>query len=225
MGETVTIDPGYQIFDQVLEISECERLIAALEDIPRGKAGTRHILKHSAVSELANDARPIEIARQFLGETAIPFRATLFAKTSDANWLVAWHQDTALPLKDRFEAEGWGPWSIKLGVHYAHAPTWALARVIALRVHLDNCHAHNGPLMVIPGSHELGVLSDQKVHARAHRSQPTACLIPQGGILAMRPLLIHSSSKSTTPDPRRVLHIEYTDSLTPAPGIHLAVVN
>jgi hypothetical protein len=48
-------------------------------------------------------------------------------------------------------------------------------------------------------------------------------LVPQGGVLAMRPLLIHSSSKARTPDPRRVLHIEYAESLDLAPGILLAI--
>jgi hypothetical protein len=42
-------------------------------------------------------------------------------------------------------------------------------------------------------------------------------------VLAMRPLLIHSSSKARAPEPRRVLHIEYADSLDLAEGIRLAV--
>jgi hypothetical protein len=51
-----------------------------------------------------------------------------------------------------------------------------------------------------------------------------SCLVPRGGILAMRPLLIHSSSKVQSPEPRRVLHIEYAGSLDLAAGIALAVV-
>jgi hypothetical protein len=39
----------------------------------------------------------------------------------------------------------------------------------------------------------------------------------------MRPLLIHASSKAQTAEPRRVLHIEYADSLELMPGIQLAV--
>jgi hypothetical protein len=39
----------------------------------------------------------------------------------------------------------------------------------------------------------------------------------------MRPLLIHSSSKAREGAPRRVLHIEYADSLDVGDGIRLAV--
>jgi hypothetical protein len=45
-------------------------------------------------------------------------RATLFDKSPTANWLVVWHQDTALPVQERREAPGWGPWSVKDGVIY-----------------------------------------------------------------------------------------------------------
>jgi hypothetical protein len=39
----------------------------------------------------------------------------------------------------------------------------------------------------------------------------------------MRPLLIHASSKVLSDEPRRVLHIEYADSLDLADGIRLAL--
>jgi hypothetical protein len=57
----------------------------------------------------------------------------LVDKSPDSNWLVVWHQDTALPLRKKQEAHGWGPWSVKDGVIYAHAPASALCQVLALR--------------------------------------------------------------------------------------------
>jgi hypothetical protein len=42
-------------------------------------------------------------------------------------------------------------------------------------------------------------------------------------VIAMRPLLIHASSKSRNDQPRRVLHIEYADSLELQPGLRLAL--
>ena len=137
---------------------------------------------------------------------------------------MAWHQDTALPLACRFEAAGWGPWSEKAGVLYAHAPAWALSRIVALRVHLDASARENGPLRVVPGSHEAGVLTDKEVFAYVRDHSQVECLAQRGGVLAMRPLLIHSSSKARASAPRRVLHIEYADSLDLEPGIRLAVV-
>jgi ectoine hydroxylase-related dioxygenase (phytanoyl-CoA dioxygenase family) len=175
------------------------------------------------VAELARDDRLLRVARGVLGPDASAFRATLFDKSPVANWLVAWHQDTALPLRDRAEVPGWGPWSVKAGVLYAHAPASALERVLALRIHLDDSTALNGPLRVVPGTHIRGVLTDEAVGALARASDPADCLVSRGGVLAMRPLLIHASSKSRNDAPRRVLHIEYAASLEVASGLELAI--
>jgi ectoine hydroxylase-related dioxygenase (phytanoyl-CoA dioxygenase family) len=175
------------------------------------------------VHAIAHDDRLVSIARQWVGGDSIPFRATLFEKSGIANWLVMWHQDTALPLSRRFDLAYWGPWSIKEGIHYAHAPTWALERTVALRIHLDPSNEFNGSLRVIPGSHSSGVLDDGAVFENAHSTEFTECHVGRGGVLAMRPLLIHASSKAKRSIPRRVLHIEYADSLHISENIELAI--
>jgi ectoine hydroxylase-related dioxygenase (phytanoyl-CoA dioxygenase family) len=98
---------------------------------------------------------------------------------------------------------------VKEGVTYAHAPATALSQVLALRLHLDDSGSANGPLRVLPGTHTLGLLTDDQLHDLSTRIPAVDCLSPAGGILAMRPLLVHASSKSQSPSPRRVLHIEY----------------
>jgi ectoine hydroxylase-related dioxygenase (phytanoyl-CoA dioxygenase family) len=90
-------------------------------------------------------------------------------------------------------------------------------------VHLDASISDNGPLRVIPGSHAAGVLTDDEVSDYVRTRDGIECVVPRGGVLAMRPLLIHASSKARVEDPRRVLHIEYTDALELEPGIRLAV--
>ena len=138
--------------------------------------------------------------------------------------MIPWHQDTGLPLTNRFEMAGWGPWSEKADAAYAHAPAHALSRVIALRVPLDASTADNGPLRVVPGSHHGGVLSDQAVTQIVSTNARIECCVAQGGVIAMRPLIIHSSSKARGAKSRRVLHIEYVDCLDLASGVRLAVV-
>ncbi|MFO1349900.1 MAG: phytanoyl-CoA dioxygenase family protein [Gammaproteobacteria bacterium] len=172
--------------------------------------------------DLAHDVRLFEIAGAFLRAAPQPYRVTLFEKSPRANWLVVWHQDTALPLCWRFDRPGWGPWSNKAGICYAHAPAAALSRIIALRIHLDDSLASNGPLRVIPGSHRLGIVDDAQIASIVHRSTAVECTIPKGGVVAMRPLIIHASSKTQSDVARRVLHIEYADALDLAPGIRLA---
>lgn len=182
----------------------------------RSRAGVRHAMRLTRVTKVASCSELLALACEVLGPRAFPFRATVFDKSPDANWLVVWHQDTALPLRDRLDVPGWGPWSTKEGIPYAHAPAEVLSQVLALRIHLDDSTADNGPLKVLPGTHALGVLNDDRIHELAEQIPAVECLVPRGGVLAMRPLLVHASSKSRSETPRRVLHIEYavSDSIT-----------
>jgi len=209
----------------VLTHEEIEDLLrnVSTTTLRRSRAGVRHALSIPAVRALAYDERLIGIARKVLGNGATPFRATLFNKLPGSNWLVSWHQDTALPLAKRIDVFGWGPWSVKEGVTYAHAPASALENILALRIHLDESTALNAPLRVLPRTHALGVLNDEAVLHLAATDQSYECLVPQGGVLAMRPLIIHASSKSQIEAPRRVLHIEYAASLTLPEGLELAL--
>ena len=218
-------EQGFAVVDGVLPVGILEPLSEELDRATwrRSRAGVRHALAHDAVAALARSPRLLGMAEQILGGSAFPFHATLFDKSPKANWLVAWHQDTALPLRDRKDAPGWGPWSLKDGVIYAHAPAAALNRVLALRVHLDDSTEQNGPLRVLPRTHTLDVLSDDAIHQLAAGIPAITCPVSRGGVLAMRPLLVHASSKSQTEMPRRVLHIEYAARVNVADGLELAV--
>ena len=217
------LDCGFAVEPAIFKPSEMADLTSGLEDVARSRAGARHLMTRPGVAQVANDPRLLMIARRWLGLTAHPYRATLFDKSSEANWLVAWHQDRALPLLDRLEVPGWGPWSVKAGVLYAHAPARALEAVVALRLHLDDSNFANGPLRVLPGTHQRGVLTDEAIQELARETQPHACVVGRGGVVAMRPLLVHASSKSTSEAPRRVLHIEYARSLAQEAGLQLRV--
>lgn len=216
---------GFALIPEVFSSEQAAILAGVFSEpqVNRTRAGIRHALAIPKIAEAASDTRLLEIARTTLGEGAFPFRATLFDKSPASNWLVAWHQDTALPLRERREVPGWGPWSIKEGILYAHAPAEVLCRVLALRLHLDESANDNGPLRVLPGTHNRGVLTDGEIHELSERIEPVDCLSPAGGVVAMRPLVVHASSKSRTRMPRRVLHIEYAASAVLAGGLELAV--
>jgi hypothetical protein len=218
-------DCGFAVIPGIFEEDQVTLLAEnlATANLRRSRAGVRHVLRHDAVASLAKDPQLLEVARCILGLGASPFRATMFEKTTDANWLVVWHQDTALSLRRRRETPGWGPWSVKEGVIYAHAPASALSQVLALRVHLDDSTSRNGPLRVLPATHTLGVLTDDAIHQLARDIAPVECCVPRGGIVAMRPLVVRSSSKSESESPRRVLHIEYAANTTVAEDLEIAV--
>jgi ectoine hydroxylase-related dioxygenase (phytanoyl-CoA dioxygenase family) len=216
---------GFAILPNVIAPAEIATLLENLTQIAqrRSRAGARHVLNHRDVAAMADDPRMLSVARSILGETVFAFRATFFDKSPNSNWLIPWHQDTALPLREKRETPGWGPWSVKDGVNYAHAPAAALAQVLALRLHLDDSTSENGPLRVLPGTHTLGVLTDDQVCRLSEECPAIECTVPVGGVLAMRPLIIHASSKSQSQRPRRVLHLEYSVIPAIADGLVLAV--
>ena len=215
---------GFWTEHDVLTPQECSSLVEELgqRDCARSKAGRRNLMRDGSVADLALDPRLLRIAHNALRSPAVPYRATLFDKSADANWFVGWHQDVVLPVATRFVSSQWGPWSKKGGVLFARAPAWALSRVVALRIYLDPSTFDNGPLRVISGSHSLGVLTSDDVSKIARERKYVECAVPRGGVLAMKPLLIHSSPRARTTATRRVLHIEYADSLCLADDICLA---
>jgi ectoine hydroxylase-related dioxygenase (phytanoyl-CoA dioxygenase family) len=216
---------GYGIMSGMLNESETRSLLDALAaaGLPRSRAGIRHVMCSQEVSRIAHTENVLALVKAILGEGAIPFRATLFDKSPESNWLVMWHQDTALPLLDKKESGGWGLWSIKDGVTYAHAPAKALERVLAVRLHLDDSNLQNGPLRILPGTHNSGVLTDEEIHGLSENVQAVECPVPRGGAILMRPLVVHASSKSTSEEPRRVIHIEYAAHREILPGMTLAI--
>jgi len=219
------IECGYYIEENVFSGSECDMLIEALSDnnVERSRAGARNLMGNSLVSAVAFDQRLLAITEHVYAKPLIPFKATLFEKTGKANWLVGWHQDTALPL-EKFETfAGWGASSGKAGIHFAHAPASALSKIIALRVHLDASTNTNGPLRIIKGSHALGVMTDEEIELAVKKGELLECVAGRGSVLAMSPLLLHASSKIKVDRPRRVLHIEYAESLDIENGIRLAI--
>ena len=151
-----------------------------------------------------------------LGSACFPVRAIYFDKTQGANWKVPWHQDLTIAVKERREAPGFGPWSRKDGVDHVQPPMALLERMVAVRWHLDDCGAGNGPLRVLPGSHRQGRLTAAAIQAWSAREESVTCIVERGGLLVMRPLLLHASSPATVPCHRRVVHIEYAAEPLPS---------
>src|ERR1700722_3967232 len=117
-------DEGYSITEQVFDRREMARIREALmgAELVRTNAGARHVLQVPAIRTLASHPALVNLAAMFVCTQAIPFRATLFDKSAVSNWLLTWHQDTALPIHQRVDHSLWGPLSLKGGVLHAIAP-------------------------------------------------------------------------------------------------------
>jgi ectoine hydroxylase-related dioxygenase (phytanoyl-CoA dioxygenase family) len=156
--------PGFWIKENIFSEDECDEIAAKLsrESVNRSRVGMRNLMANRWMSDLANDQRLLRLVEDISEHPFIPYKATLFEKTGKANWLVAFHQDTALPIEKFIEQKGWGPVSVKNGVTFAHAPTNALRKILAIRIHLDPSTGKNGPLRVIPNSHHKRITSDDE---------------------------------------------------------------
>lgn len=204
---------GFAVVSPLLSSSELAELLRAVEHlgpVADGRGGVRGVLaKSEALCRFAEEGPSAVLARAVLGPEARPVKGTLFDKTPGANWLVPWHQDLTIAVRERRDVPGFGPWSIKDGIVHVQPPAEVLARVLAIRVHLDETGPDNGALRVLPGSHLEGKLSDEDIE-RLRRERPErVCPVPAGGAMLMSPLLLHASSPSDSPHHRRVLHFEY----------------
>ena len=95
---------GYAVFERVFEPREMTVLAAELErtELPRTKAGARHLLFLPNVRRVAGDRRLLDLARRFVANGAVAFRATLFDKSPSANWLIVSHRtDRCASCRDR----------------------------------------------------------------------------------------------------------------------------
>jgi hypothetical protein len=205
---------GCTLVERAVDGDSCAAITACLDaglgevseparrDVLEQCAGLRAMLAASPLSTLARD---------LLGGKPHAIAAILFDKQPGSNWVVAAHQDLAMPFAERTEAEGYSGWTTKGGVPHALPPDRVLQRLVALRLHLDDCPADNGALAVLPGSHARGRWAPGELAAL--RSEQFAIVAARrGDVLALRPLLVHRSAPAVVATRRRVLHIVYANS-------------
>ncbi len=199
---------GYCVFEGVLAPPEVAALleVAAVED---GRLGTRNLLDIVEMKILADGPAVRGIVDAILGPGAKAVRVILFDKTSDTNWKVPWHQDVTIAVNARVNTEEYVPGSTKAGKMHVHPPAGALERMVSVRIHLDDCPEANGALKVVPGSHRMGKIAESEIASVVESGTVAVCEVGAGGVLVMRPLLVHSSSAATVPGHRRVIHFDF----------------
>ena len=180
------------------------------------RAGERCLLDQPLVQETAVMLKGNLAATGLLCQSAVAIQAIAFNKTAATNWKVAWHQDLMFPFAKKVRAQDFDLPTVKQGIDFARPPEFVLNRLLAVRLHLDDCDATNGPLRISPGTHRAGILKTAEIMDFVAKHGEIPCLAAKGELLLMRPLCIHASSQATEPKNRRVLHFVY-DSGDPLP--------
>jgi len=196
-------------------VTALQQALRSLEPDPNTPIRSlRHLFsKLPILHELCREPFLRRWVESILGASAFPARAIFLDKTPQANWATDWHQDLTIAVRQRRESPGFQAWSLKEGVRHVQPPARVLEQMLTLRLHLDDTDRDRGCLWVVPGSHRFGILSSQEV--RGNKEQAIALPVPRGGILAMKPLLVHASRRVTTPSRRRVIHIEFAAAKLP----------
>lgn len=204
---------GFQIIPAVLTASTCEEIIARLPDLDA--AGSRSLLDLPWCRSLVTTLRKHAAISALLPADAVAVQCTLFDKSPEKNWLVAYHQDLAIPVSEAGDAQGYSAWSFKEGIHFVQPPQPVLESLVALRLHLDACGEADGPLRVLAGTHRAGRLESGQAASLRETHDEEVCVVGQGGAMLMRPLLLHASSKASGGRPRRVLHFLFGPPVLP----------
>ena len=210
---------GFALVPDVFERDECgaiaDRLAAALancrdaaKSLKRANGaiyGARNLLElFPEAMQLWRRPPLVKLLGAVLGTDFGLVRGLFFDKPPAGSWSLPWHRDLTiavvehLPLGEQFRNP-----TTKACVPHVEAPDEVLAQMLTLRIHLDDATTENGPLQVIPGSHAS--------RDSAARHLPQTIFAKAGDVLAMRPLLLHSSGEAREGATlhRRVIHLEF----------------
>ncbi len=104
--------------------------------------------------------------------------------------------------------------TIKQNQFAVQPPLEILQNIVTVRIHLDDTDENNGALKVVPKSHAKGIYRPETIDWTVEKE--VSCNVPKGGIMLMKPLLLHSSGRTTNNRQRRVIHIEFSNQELPA---------
>ncbi len=215
-------DSGFAVIPHVFAPAEMDEMVTGIESALRraaeaegpirDKAGTVYAGRNLLM--LFQPARSIwrrepllELLRTVLGPDFGLVRVLFFDKPPERTWALPWHKDLTIAVTPHVgESTLFSKPTLKAGVPHVEASREVLETMLTLRIHLDDMTDENGPLLVVPGSHQHG-----KVPVASYESAQTI-LGSRGSVLAMRPMVAHRSisSREGTTQHRRILHLEFT---------------
>jgi ectoine hydroxylase-related dioxygenase (phytanoyl-CoA dioxygenase family) len=213
---------GFEVIDSVYSSSEIEEIITVINENTSNKTtfrkssdlfAIRQFLKEipACIPLLFNNNLQILLSSRF-GKEYFVVKSIYFDKPAESNWFVAYHQDLTISVDKKMELEGFGPWTIKQNQFAVQPPLKILEDNFTIRIHLDSATAENGALRVIPGSHANGIVRPNEIN---HQHLEQTCSVDAGGVMLMKPLLLHASGRTINNRQRRVVHIEFSRTELP----------
>lgn len=207
---------GFEIVEDIYsekEINEILRLVESCE--LENKFGIREFLSdHPEITQKVFNERLINIIKDISPKCDKSIKSIYFDKPPNANWIVNWHQDLTINVTNRIETADFLNWRVSEKRTIVQQNKAILENIITIRIHLDDCTRQNGALRVIKKSHLNGVV-EIKEWIKTKEKDVSICEVEKGGVLIMKPLILHSSRRVENKMKRRVIHIEFTDQELP----------
>ncbi|RAI99378.1 phytanoyl-CoA dioxygenase PhyH [Chitinophaga skermanii] len=203
---------------------ECAQLMAAIEEATQNErfrrsnelfAIRRFLHEVPAAWGILNNAALQDVLASLSTGKLRPVKSIYFDKPGGSNWFVSYHHDLTISVTSRHDVPGFGPWTKKPGYFAVQPPLSYLQNIFTLRIHLDDTNEENGALRVVPSSHNKGLYRPETIDWTLETED--TCCVEAGGIMIMKPLLLHASGRTTNQASRRVIHIEFTTDTLPAP--------
>jgi ectoine hydroxylase-related dioxygenase (phytanoyl-CoA dioxygenase family) len=215
---------GFTTLPDIYSISEVNSLVQIIENATQNSSNFRQSNDLFAIRNLLSEIPELQnvlwndklktLIKDLFGANYFNVKAIYFDKPPQSNWIVAWHQDLTISVSEKTDIEGFTNWTLKQGQPTVQPPQSVLESIYTVRIHLDDCDETNGALRVIPKSHQKGVISMKDFRLDDY-PEPITCDVPKGGVMLMKPLILHASNKSTSERNRRVIHLEFSDLALP----------
>ena len=216
---------GYQVFDKVLDIEEINEIIELIKSNTKNNANHRNngglfavrefLHEYPDVLDVVRENRRLKDMIRSFGKDFKVIRSIYFDKPPKANWIVNWHQDLTINVKEKIVQPEFKHWRQIDNRVVVQPPKSYLERIITIRIHLDDCDRNNGALQVIPKSHKNGIVQITDL-GNTEKAKAEYCEVKKGGVMLMKPLLLHHSKRSASDTRRRrVIHLELSNERIP----------
>ncbi len=214
---------GFAVINNVFQEDEIESLLSCISQVDKSNPSFRKTNDLFAIRQFIKEVpdtaefifnnNPKSIISTVFGKDFFVVKSIYFDKPEQSNWFVAYHQDLTISVDKKSDIKGFGPWTVKQNQFAVQPPLGILENNFTIRIHLDNTNEKNGALKIIPKSHLKGVYRPETIDWTLESE--TICNVEKGGIMIMRPLLLHASNRSTNNCKRRVIHIEFSNLSLP----------
>lgn len=209
------VTKGYHWARQALSPAELLRL-ANWVDENHGGAGTRHV-RLDGIKDLLAPTGTVGAFADKLLPSGRPVRVTVFNKSNDQNWLVPWHQDRVIAVRDRHDLVGFSAWTKQDDYWHCEPPIEAFKKSVFIRIHLDELTTENGAMQIAAASHLNGFVPAGSAREVAEECEIDTGECKAGDLLACNSLILHRSEKSKTNARRRTIRIDYSAFDLPEP--------